>query len=296
LSTEQQTLPDSTIENINEIAALTSLSVEELIKEYKEILSDPYFQTDSFKTDEERYRYADGILWSRYRGRRPTKEIAIIPLGFDGIRITRSGDKRGTIYAAVRDSNKQLIKTTVSLVGDTTELAKSINYGQGYRVKLVEFKFGYGADNRSKFENPQLLPFDLITLFKNLGTKEIPDLSSAAKYPSARTKTTTGEFIDRLDWRIVRGIVTRINQFSRKDGTQAAVYNIMDMSLGTEPSVDAQGNILYPSFTVWCDPIFMKYGVESEVYAVGTISIDPKTNIPSMNAINIIPIHPREMK
>jgi hypothetical protein len=298
---ESSTYPPEVSETISKIVELTSIPPETIRNEYTEILEEVKKTFPEFKEDESQHKYAVGILWARYRARGPTKEVSVIPVGFDGVRLRKNGEKHSKLYVITLPKGE---KKMVFLSGPEAEMYKTITLGAKYTVRLMEFKSGhFGADNRTRFVNPEMTKVDIMSLYRKLKVYEFENLAAVPTMPSRVQKTSTGEFTDSLDWRIVKGIITRMNTGTRKDGvTQYGVINLSDTSLGQEETVDAQGNVISPTFSVWCDPALMNWGVESEVYCIGTVSFgkakksendqNPQDEAPrtvSMNAINIVP-------
>jgi hypothetical protein len=301
MSAEQATqttalvLPDFVLERFGKINSLTNVPIDEIRQEYQAfwMQNEVYLHGTSFVDDEQRHRYCDGVIWARYRSLRPSRDYDVIPIGFDSWKYTKAKHiKRSALYLAVMGSNKQITKKAVPLFENLAELYKTVNIGNRYTVKLTENKDGgLSADRRTVFTNPMAVNLDLLTLYKRLGCLEVPELAKAADTPSRTTKGSTGEFVDSLDWRLVRGIITNYGSGISKYESPWASYTLIDSSLGNDERIDPKtGNVLRAGFSVWLDETLLQYGNDSEVYAIGTISIG-KDGQPSMSAINIIPVH-----
>lgn len=288
-------LPTFVDEKIRAIYRRTEISREEITRDYTEIFEDPFIQEDpQFTTDEERHRYAVAVLWTRYVSRPPVKEFEIIPVGISGERITSTGKKTAEAYALVK-GNRGVKLRRIVLQGPMADMRKEITLNAKYNVKLGEFSKGGDmiADNRSRFTDPvrlRLTPHELLD--KIPGVKRIQRLKDAEEFPSIRG---SDGYLDRTDWRVVRGIITREYRGERENGTEFGVYTITDLTLDEEPKVTSDGRVLQPGFTVWTPPELMTYSIESECDFCGTISIDRKTREPSMNAFLIIPVHARRI-
>jgi len=293
------TLPEYVTEVIERINKLTSTSSTDLQAEFSQILLDPYFSGPDFKTDEQKFRYAANMLWARYRARRPVKEFTVIPIGYEGFRYAKANKRK---YSNIYVLNTERRIKKVGLYGTEAELYKTITLGSSYKVKLTEGKDGnLGADSRTRFENPQVVPTDLMSIYqKVLKVPEVPDLASCATlpYPSKMVPSTTGgkPFVDSLDWRIVKGIVTGSSSGKRKDDdSEWGSYRLIDQSLGTEEKVNPDGSVTSTTFSVWLEPTLMNWGTESEVYCIGTIGINDKKEA-SMNAVSCVAIFGRVAK
>ena len=176
--------------------------------------------------------------------------------------------------------------------GPLSDLYKYVNLFDQYTVRLGEFADGGDliADNRTKFEKPKRLKVKPFELMEKIGVKQIA-IGDAAKFPSAQKDDG---YLDRGDWRCIRGMVIREYKGSREDGTEFGVYTIADDTLtASEPTVAADGTILVPGFTVWADPSLMVYQVEDEIACYGTISVN-ELGEAQMNAYAILPVYTRE--
>lgn len=293
MSETQQTgvYPAEVMEVAQKIVSSTQIPMESVLKEYAETLQQikVTFPTD-FKTDADLHHYASQLLWAQYKARGPTTELSVVPYGYDGIRLTKRGDKQCHVYVAIRGPSGPE-KKMITLTGAEAEMYKNITLGALYNVKVIEWKSGqYGADNRCRFENPQATNTDILSLVKRLGAVEVPTLAEAPHLAS-RLTPPDNKYVDSFDLRIIRGIIaTNPRQSVRKDGTPFGVYNLNDTSLGNEEKVNAEGKIVPPLFTVWIDPNLMAYGADSEIYAYGTIGVNQKGEA-SMNAFGVVAIH-----
>jgi len=281
--------PDFVLDRFKRISQRTEIPLDEIRRDYDEIFNDPFIQKDEqFKTDEERHRYAVAVLWTRYVARPPVQEFTIVPIGFSGVRIARtSGQPNSNLYVLVK--GKPGIKRVVCR-GPLADIYKKVNLFHQYTVKLGEFRQGGDmiADTRTKFERPVRLKLSPEAMMERIGVKRV-SIADAKKFPSAQR---SDGFIDRSDWRCVRGIIIREYQGSRDDGTEFGVYTIADESLNGEPTVSDDGTVLPPGFTVWVDPALMVYQVEDEIDCYGTISITREGEA-QMNAFLILPVHAR---
>lgn len=284
--------PEFVTEKIESISQRTEIDKREIAKEYEELFNDPFIREDpQFTTDEERHRYAVAVLWTRYVSRPPVKAFEVIPVGFSGLRIARSGVAVSNLFAFVKFGGETKLKRIV-LRGEVADLYKEIVLCSKYEVKLGEFSTGdLIADNRSKFVNPVALKLTPAKALEKLNLKMVT-IKNAGKLPSRIDSTG---YVDSLDWRVVRGIIVGDYRGKRDDGTEFGVYTLSDATVNSEPKVTPDGKILRPGFTVWVPPELMIYEKESEIDAVGTITIGRKTGEASMNAFLLAPVHAREV-
>ena len=289
-------LPSFVKETVDRIVKLTSTPENDLLTELNLILQDKYFteHAKEFPDEESKYRYACGQLWSRYRARKPMQDFEVVPIGYEGMRITKSGQRMSRMYLFMKDRTRK----TLLLFGNEAELYKTVSLGNIYKTKLSLGRNGsLSADSRTKFENPQAVPIDFLSIYtKMLNVPTIPFLADAGQMGNlSLMQKEKPEYVDSLDWRIVRGIITGSSQGQRDDKTEWGSYRLIDQSLGTEESVSPDGTVRSPTFSVWLDPSLMLWGQDSEVYCVGTVTLN-KNKEASMNAINVIPIHGRPAK
>lgn len=284
--------PEAVTKRVEEISRRTEIDEAEILREYEELFNDPFIQEDpQFTTDEERHQYAIAVLWTRYISRPPVKNYEVIPIGFSGLRIARSGIPMSNLFTFIKYGNDVKLKRVV-LRDETADSYKEIVLCSKYNVKLGEFSKGNDliADNRSKFHDPVALKLTPSEILKRLNPKRVA-IKDAKKFPSRMDSTG---FIDTLDWRVVRGIIVGDYRGKRDDGTDFGVYTLSDETIDSEPKVTPDGKILRPGFTVWIAPELMNYEREGEIDAIGTIGINRKTGEPSMNAFLLVPVHARE--
>ena len=288
------TLPDFVDEGLKKICRISETPMEEVHRDYMELLNDDFVQKDpQFESDEDRYQYSLGVLHSRYVARPPMKTFTIMPVGYTGTRIARSsGQPNCTISVLVKGERK--IRRVVCR-GELADQYLKINLFHSYTVRLGEFKSGVDliADNRSKFESPVKVNKKPAEMMEKLNVKRI-SIADATKYPSAqRPGQKKGRtYVDQSDWRVVRGIVVRTYRGQRDDETVYGAYTIADHTVNGEPLVLDDGTIVRPGFTVWVHPSHMTYSDEDEIDAFGTVTIN-KDGDAQMNAFLILPVHIR---
>lgn len=287
-------LPDFVEEGIAKISKRTEISEDEVRREYLELYNDDFVQLDEqFGSDQERHTYSLAVLWMRFISRPPTREFTIVPVGYSGRRLARSSGKPScTLFVLLKGQKK--IKR-VACRGPLSDVYREINLFHGYTVKLGEFKKGGDlvADARAVFSNPKRLKLKPGQMMEKIGVKRIK-IKDASKFPSARRKGQRKgtRFIDRSDWRCVRGIIVREFRGTREDETEYGCYTISDETVNGEPTVADDGTVIMPGFTVWTDPSHMVYSVEDQVDCYGTIRIT-RDGEAQMDGFLILPVHVR---
>jgi len=282
-------LPDFVEKRIGEIVRKTGLNRQALIREYQDILRDPWVQeAPHFVTDEDRQRYAVGVLWSRYVARPPVREYDLIPVGFSSKRTSRSGVERSIIFAIVREPTGHKLRPIVCR-GEQADLYKRVNLFYLYRgVKLGRFRGGdLIADTRTVLRDPVALNHKPSDIMARLKFKRLK-VSEAVNFPS---RVGSDGYVVRTDWRVVRGFIARAYRGQRDDGSEFAVYTVVDTSVELEEAkVGPDGNLIRPGLTAWVPPELMVYSEESECDFYGTINIR-QDGTPEMQCYCIIPVH-----
>jgi len=288
-------LPDFVEEGIKKICKRTEIPDEEVRRDYLALYNDDFVQKDEqFSTDKERHTYSLAVLHMRFISRPPAKEFTIVIIGYSGRRLARSsGNPSCTLFILIKGQNK--IKRVVCR-GPLADVYRSISLFCGYTVKLGEFKKGGDliADARAVFSNPVRLKIDPSQLMlETVGVKRIK-IKDASKFPSAqRTGQRKGSsYVDRADWRCVRGIIVREFRGTRDDETEYGCYTISDETVNGEPTVADDGSVIMPGFTLWTDPSHMIFGVEDQIDAFGTVRIN-RDGEAQMDAFLVLPVHVR---
>ena len=291
---DSATLPDFVEEGIKKICKRAEIPDEEVRRDYLALYNDDFVQKDEqFSTDEERHTYSLAVLHMRFISRPPAKEVTIVVIGYSGRRLARSsGNPSCTLFVLIKGQNK--IKRVVCR-GPLADVYRSISLFNGYTVKLGEFKKGGDliADARAVFSNPIRLKIEPRQLMEKIGVKRIK-IKDTSKFPSAlRAGQRKGStYVDRADWRCVRGIIVREFRGTRDDETEYGCYTISDETVNGEPTVADDGTVIMPGFTAWTDPSHMIFGLEDQIDLYGTIRIN-KDQDAQMDALLILPVHAR---
>lgn len=286
-------IPGEVMARMTTIQTSRKVPIEELKAAYIEIFNDDFIQGDpQFKTPEEKHRYAVMILWNQFINRPPAKSYDIVPIGFDGTREPRGG---GTPYCNLYILLKGDLKIRrIMCRGVVSDIFNRINLFMLYSgVQLGQFAEGgdFIADERAKFKNASRLRGGPQALMARLRVKEVT-VKEAAKFPSA-ARSSDG-YIDRTDWRKIRGMIARANIFTRKDGTEGGVINLMDWgSMDEAPEEDEQGRLQTKSITCWTDPAHMQFMENDLVDLYGTIEFSKKDGALTFNTLLALPVATR---
>jgi hypothetical protein len=282
----EQTIQQFVENKIEEIHAISNVSVDDLRLEYKTIFDDPFIQhDDQFKTDEERHRYAIATLWARYVGRPPLFTTKLIPIGLSPKQTSKKGSEFANLFAITPDGKLH----RVLFQGELAQQLSQVNLFCGYEVKLGRFKGSedFICDVRSKWENPLTLEKSPEEIMALVVPKKL-QISRLADFPS---KMRADGYVDNLDWRGTRGLIWRKNDGVRKDGSKWQNYVIGDQDT-KEPRITKDGTVLPVGFTVWVDELFFGFSVEDECDFFGPVKID-KSGVASMTAFTVLPVHTR---
>ena len=287
-------LPKETISAIKEVAEKLELDFEAVKEMYiKKYFSEPFVQEDpQFKTDAERHHYATLCLKNENLSRPPAKPMTIIPIGVDVIR-KKKGEQTPITSLFFLNTNGDFKRAV--MIGDVSFKTKSINFFNLYKdVAVGETKDGgYIMDDRANFDQHEAVDFKPEDIIKQLGIK----MTTIADAPNnlSRKKSADG-YIDRLDWKCIRGIINFFSSsdFQSSERGEGGRITITDLSVKLEePTVTQDGRIIQPGFTCWTAPALQTYPKNSECYFLGTIS-EGKTKDGSvqysMQCYSIIPI------
>jgi hypothetical protein len=285
--------PDYVYERIKLMTRKFNISEDRLLVEFDEFYNTDFVQTDpQFKTIDDRCKYVLEVLWVRYISQPPTEDVTVIPFGITDIRVTPQG-AISRIYAITK--RKGEAKPSLSVIvnrGPQSTLVDEVQLFYIYpSVKLSRFSSEgnvFFSTSITRFENPQLISEDPLTLLRRIGVVDV----KLAEIPSKLSKTIDEEhgYVDEFDLRGICGIVQRYNTGKRPSGSDWAVYTISDDSVDPNTDKVSPSGIIIPSqLTVWIPKRFLKYDVDSKIYCVGTIRVSSSKE-PFMNAIYVHPI------
>jgi len=287
----QKEYPVYVINRIKQMSQKFNISESIILQEFEEYYKTDFVQTDpQFKSDEDRYNYVLEVLTVRYKSQLPTIEVLVIPFGITDIRITPQGPI-SRIYAITRKKGDN--KTNVSVIinrGHQATLVDEIQLFYLYKsVRLSQFSSEgnvFFSTQLTRFEDPQPLPDDPLSLLKKIG---VTDLKIAeTPYKLSKRVGEDEKYVDEFDLSGISGIVLRYNTGKRPSGTDWALYVISDDSVSDE-QVTPEGYVIPSQLTVWIPKRFLKYDIDSKIYCVGTLSLSDRKE-PFMNAIYVHPI------
>lgn len=283
-------LPSWVLEEVGKVSSMVSIEFNEALEMYKQILLDPFIQSDpQFRTDEDRYKFALELLRVKLVSQPPTKECVVVPIGMTGLRPTKQG-LMNRVYAIVKSKGAPKEELSVILFrGPQAEKSEELLLYHAYKTRLARIKESlYLATSVSKFENPSMLTVDPLTFLNNVGIKRV----SISEVPYNLSRVVNN-YVDELDLRIVVGIVLRYNFGKRPSGTEWALYTIANGSSSKE-SVTPDGIIVPTQLTVWIPRKMLKYDVDSKLAFVGTLQLSQDKE-PFMNAIYVYPLIKKDL-
>jgi len=285
-------LPNFVRDKFFMIQEKTGLAQEEILREYEQIFFDEFVQKDpQFRSDYDRHLYSIRVLMGRLIFRPPVREYEVIPIGIRGKRITKSGVAMSVVYGLVKTPQGVELKRIVMRNSNADDYKDIVLFAR-YNVKLGMLSGGdLMADLRTRWESPQIISVDPYKILEKLGVKRIT-IAEAPQHPSRIGSTG---YVDELDWRMIRGLIIRMNRGVRPDGSEWGVYTIIDETVSAEEVITEDGKYIMPGFSVWVDPMLMEYDVESECDFVGTIR-QQKDGSYVMDGFLILPVHAKQIQ
>lgn len=283
-------IPKYVMSKLERLAKALNVDIETLKQEYLKLFySDRIQNNPSLRDDEEKHAYAIRVFWIKHVAKPPSKEYVVIPFGFIETRISKStGVPISRIYVMVYDESKRLNKAVIICRGLQADLWKDLELFMIYRVKLFGGSNGvYIATSETRFDDPRPLNMDPLDFLRKYVGVKLFKLKDVYKNLSKRQ----GQYIDEFDLKAIDGIVVRMASGKRPDGTNWAFYIVSDDSVGPEEEVDEEGRIIPTQLTVWVPSSLAKYAEDSELILYGTVQLN-KDNMPFMNGIGLIPVHP----
>jgi len=289
MATTQVEIPGEVLARMKIINTSRQIPMEEIQAQYAEIFNDDFIQKDpQFSTVEEKHRFAVMVLWNQLINRPPATAYDVVPIGFDGTREPRGG---GTPYCNLYILLAGELKIRrIMCRGAVSDVYNRINLFYMYKdVQLGQFQEGgdFIADERAKFKNPIRLKGTPAELMAKLRVKEVT-VAEVERFPSA-TRASDG-YTDQCDWRKIRGMISRANIFTRKDGTEGGVINLMDWGSTDEvPVEDDEGRLQTRTLTCWTDPAHMIYMENDIVDVYGTCGFNRKGEF-TWNSLLLLPV------
>jgi hypothetical protein len=284
-TTTEKKYPDYVEERLRDYSDRYNITLEELYAMFEQVLSIDFVQKDpQFKNDDDRYNYVLKVLYARLSIRKGVKEYTIIPFGLTDIRVPKSGEPISRIYALVK-GDKGLEKRVILARGSVASIVNDIQLFSAYKVSLLDWKGVLMVDSMTVFKDPVPIKMDPIELLRSQGFRQIT-IRESVLYPS----NMAGNYVDEMDLRLIDGIVVRYNYGKRANGTNWAVYSLVDTTSPVEDEVTQDGKIIPNTLTVWIPFQFLKWDKDSEIVVCGTVQLT-KEGMPFMNAVTVYPIH-----
>ena len=276
-------------DRLKKLSSSLKIPMENLVEEYwRFFYSDRIQKNPSLKDDEERHAYAIRVFWIRHVAKPPSKEFIVIPFGYVETRISKTTNTPiSRIYVMLYTEDKKLEKSVIICRGLQADLWKDIELFMVYRVRLFSTDGVLIATNDTEFREPKSLNMDPLDFLRRYVGVKMFKLKDVYKNLSRKQ----GQYVDEFDIKAIDAIVIRSATGKRPDGTNWAFYVVSDDSVGPEEEVDEEGRIIPTQFTVWVPSSLAKYAEDSELILYGTVQLN-KDNIPFMNAIGLIPVHP----
>jgi len=302
-------IPDKSRKLLEGIATTAGVAITELEEAYERAYFSEYVQTSGyFSTDEAKHSYTYMVVQSDYLFKPRQTIHKLVPIGTEGYYISKkSKDRSGTMYAVEQTSKGMMIKR-VTCQGANFDIYERLQPGIMYDVLCGGFKDGgLIIDDRSKFDNPVQLGLtfkDFIESFARSNNWKQVSIADAKVNPSRMVQSGTSQFVDKSDWRVVRGFVVDLRTGPKKDGSEWANYTITDETVSGSPVVLADGRTMYPGMTVWLSPTLVKWdkGSYLDFYGPTTLDKDKVTKKlmqplkASMACFQIIPYYPKELQ
>ena len=301
-------IPESSMRILQHVAAESGTSLADLTKNYEDEFYSDFVQADpQLKTDDDRHNYCAIKVQSDMLLRPKQSLRKIIPIGHEAPRLTqRNKTKRSTLYVIEQASDGfKFRRATCS--GDIAEVYQKADPFIMYDVLAGQYSNSQdlALDERSKFDSGASIgrtPAEFMDIAAKSFNWQRIKIADAKVNPSRMIRTGSRQFVDTLDWRIVRGFISDLGSGLRDDGTEWGRYTLSDETVSGPPVVLPDGRILYPGLSTWISPWLMKWGKNSVCDFYGSIALDRdksgKILQPShatMNTYQLLPVYGREL-
>ena len=217
-------------------------------------------------------------------GGEAVKVDAIIPIGVTPLRTTNQG-KRASVFALIKDESGWKLDEVV-FRGSLALTVDKISLYKVYSGVTLTFRgYFYEANVNTKF-NSYVKEVDEMSVLKKLNIKKV----KMSEMKNALSRVDDQGYVDRTDLRAFEGFVT--DPWKRiTDERHIARYDATDNTI-EDVDIGADGVIVKPYISVWCHPMFAKWGEGSRLLFVGTLEKRRDDNVVQMNAIYVMPIVP----
>jgi hypothetical protein len=288
----------SKIEDVDEIlqkyAQVTGVDIDEIRELYENELKDPFYEKDDeYKDPNKKQRYALAVVKAKLHNYRPAVALDVMPIGIEPVRqMKKSGVNFVQLHAYVSRHGEEPKRAVIAAYGDDNiEKARNVSLFVLYNnVKIVFQNDRYSIDTRTIFTNPTMIPSlgsveSKIQFLEKHGVKLIDSISDLRKNLSTRESATN--YIVRTDYRMFRGLVSRVTRGTTKTDNPFSVVEVTDINDTEYEQLDSEGNVIKSTVVAWCNDIFGDYQLGTEVVILGTVDLDKDKN-PFINAINVL--------
>lgn len=262
------------------------MPMEKLIEEtYSKFNTDFIQKYTALATPEAKLDHCTKVIKSSYISRPPLKPVDITVIGIGRVGNTRSGGKRGEVYVAVeeeqRDKSKISVLRPIAFTGKDCDKIEQLQppspdsvliYPQ---VHLGKFRDGsFIADDRTTIPEPIKVDMPIMDFLQNELHIKRCTIAEAAENLAKLDSTATGEYVSKTDLRIIRGMIgSHQKSQDTGDGQAWGGYTITDDSLDEDQiSIDGE-KLTKQAFPIWVNPYWVVYERGNEVDFVGTISL-----------------------
>ena len=163
---------------LEQVVQRSGLDKQRILDDFNEKVQSPYViksikPEDNKTVEQARQDYVAGVLISKYNKRSPVSIFDVIPLGHQGVRVTKTKKRVDTVVAVVKNTanaEAPKIKAITFWDKEAENISSGIEFGSSYRNVMLSQNIQTGnlsGDNRSRFENPEDLNID--DIYKNLG-------------------------------------------------------------------------------------------------------------------------------
>ena len=281
--------PEDVLKKLEAIAEKSSSDIEQVKAKYEEFFSDPFIQEDpQFVDDNDRHQYCIQVFWNKYILRPPVAPKTIIPIGITGANKTKKGNLTADMF--VIDAADGKLKRIV-LKGDCANNVKKVLLFHKYEnVELGSFRDSVDliGDDRANFDNPIKVEATPEQIIAKLNFKRC----KISEAPNNLSRVGSDGYVDKTDWRIIRGVIASERQCQPDADYQWGFYTITDNTVkDDEPTITPDGRVVPPGFTISTNPLVMQYSRDSQCDFLGTIEKNQKDGRISMRSNCIILIH-----
>lgn len=285
--TQQLQLPQEAQDRLNRIHEMYKIPMQQLLSETEKEFSEEFIQTHAaLRTEEDKLNYATKVVLGRYNTRSSLDNYDVIVWGIGKAR-TKPNSKSCEVYVIVEEydkSGKPVIAraqepesthqekyTVVFRDKDVDNIVPTIQPRCMYTVPLAtgKAKQTFFADDRSIFENPIKVDISWDELLKTANIKRCT-IAEVPNNLAKEEKTSTGTYPDRLDMRVIRGMIGDYRK-GGNPGEEWAFYIISDDSV-KEEGTTADGEItIKPSLIVFVNPMWLVLERNNIADFVGTL-------------------------